>query len=173
MEIAADLIKIFLPASIVLYGVYLTVQAFIAKQLDEKKIELASKNIEHVLPLRLQAYERLILFLERISPNQLLIRTQPKSTQVADFLQLMLIEIREEYNHNIAQQLYVSHENWMKLTQAKDGIVALIQQAASELPSDTAPIELSKKIMEKSLNNPENAVLDTIIALKNEAKALF
>lgn len=173
MELIADLLKILIPASVVLYGMFLVIQSFINKQLEEQRITLQNHNREHTLPLQLQAYERLILFLERITPNQLLLRVQPRSTQVADFLQLILTEIREEYNHNLAQQLYISHENWIKLTQAKDNTVALIQQAAKEVSPDAAAIELSKKVMEKTLANNTNMSTDVIIALKEEARKLF
>jgi hypothetical protein len=173
MELIADLLKILIPASLVLYGMYLTVQSFISRQLQEKELDIKQKLNEHTLPLQLQAYERLILFLERITPNQLLLRLQPQSVQVADFLQLLLSEIREEYNHNLAQQLYVSHENWQKLTKAKDGLVAMVQQAATEVSPDAAAIELSKKVIEKSLSNNDTATIEAIIALKEEAQKLF
>lgn len=173
MELIADLLKILIPASLVLYGMFLTVQAFISKQLQEKELTIKQKLNGHTLPIQLQAFERLILFLERITPNQLLLRVQPRSVQVSDFLQLMLAEIREEYNHNLAQQLYVSHENWVKLTQAKDNLVATIQQAATEVPQDAAAIELSKKVMEKSLTDDDSAITLAIISLKEEAQSLF
>lgn len=173
MELIADLLKILLPAFIVLYGMFLVVQSFINKQLTEQKLRNNGRHSEHTLPLRLQAYERLILFLERITPNQLLVRVQPRSTQVSDFLPLLLSEIREEYNHNLAQQLYVSHENWVKLTKAKDNMVALIQQAATEVLPDAPAFELSKKIMEKALKNDNSAATEAIISLKAEAHQLF
>lgn len=173
MEIIADLLKILIPATLVLYGMYLTLQSFISRQLQEKELEAKIKLNEQTLPIRLQAYERLILFLERITPNQLLLRVQPRSEQVADFLHLMLAEIREEYNHNLAQQLYVSHENWTKLTQAKDGLVAMIQQAANEVPQDAPAIELSKKVMEKSLLTTDTMTTEALISLKEEAQSLL
>lgn len=173
MELIADLLKILIPASVVLYGMFLVVQVFIAKQAEEQKLTMQNQDRQHTLPLQLQAYERLILFLERITPNQLLVRVQPRSMQAADFLPHLLTEIREEYNHNLAQQLYVSHENWVKLTQAKDNTVALIQQAATEVAPDAPAIELSKKVMEKTLSNESNIVIEAIIALKEEAQKLF
>lgn len=173
MEILADLLKILIPAAVVLYGMFLTIQSFISQQLKEKTLANKTKLNEHTLPIQLQAYERLILFLERITPNQLLLRVQPQSVQTADFLQLMLTEIREEYNHNLAQQLYISHENWQKLTKAKDGLVAMIQQAANEVPKDAAAIELSKKIMESSLSANSSQIAEAIISLKEEAQKLF
>lgn len=173
MELLADLLKILIPAAVVLYGMFLVVQSFLNKQLAEQQAIAKNHHNEHTLQLQLQAYERFILFLERITPNQLLVRVQPRSTQVADFLQHLLSDIREEYNHNLAQQLYISHKNWVKLTQAKDDIVALIQQAATELPRDAPSVELSKKVMEKTLTKDTDTVTEAIIALKEEARRLF
>lgn len=173
MELLAELLKIFIPAFAVLYGMFLVIQSFITKQIEEQKLATNKQIKEQTLPLQLQAFERLILFLERISPNQLLIRVQPQSIQVTDFLQLLLAEIREEYNHNLAQQLYISHESWVKLTQTKDSIVAIIQQAANEIPRDAPAIELSKKVMEKTFGTEFQATTEAIVALKTEARKLF
>ncbi len=173
MELLAELLKICIPALAVLYGMFLIVQSFLTKQIEEQKLSITKQIKEQTLPLQLQAFERLILFLERISPNQLLIRVQPQSIQVADFLPLLLAEIREEYNHNLAQQLYISHENWVKLTGAKDSMVAVIQQAANEIPRDAPAIELSKKVMEKTVEYEFQATSEAIIALKTEARQLF
>ena len=173
MEIIGDLVKIIVPAAVVLYGMFLAVQAFLNKQLEEKKIELKGRLMDVTIPLRLQAYERLLLFLERISPAQLLVRLQPQSVQVSDFLQILLSEIREEYNHNLAQQLYVSHESWEALSAAKDEVTALIQRAAGEVPADAAAFELSKKVMEQSLHLKESLTLAAIKRLKVEARELF
>lgn len=173
MDLVTDLVKIIVPAALVLYGMFIAVQAILNKQLEEKKVEVRSKAMDIVLPLKLQAYERLLLFLERISPNQLLIRVQPASLQVADFLQSLMSDIREEYNHNIAQQLYVSHDSWENLTASKDNLVALIQQAATEVPLDAPAIELSKKIMEKTVRLDESITSTAIKMLKEEAQELF
>ena len=74
MEALIELGKILIPASVVLYAVYLMVRSFIIKEIELKKLEVRSRSIETTLPVRLQAYERITLFLERISPQNLLIR---------------------------------------------------------------------------------------------------
>ena len=75
MEPLIELGKILLPASVVLYAVYLMVKSFIIKEIEMKKLEVRSRSIEITLPVRLQAYERITLFLERISPQNLLMYT--------------------------------------------------------------------------------------------------
>ena len=94
MELVADLVKIILPAGLVLWAMYLTVSSFIKKDVVEKELAIKAETIKMLLPIRLQAYERMALFLERISPNNLLIRLNGQTQNVLSFQQLMLSEIR-------------------------------------------------------------------------------
>jgi len=112
MDALIDFVKIVIPASVVLYAVYLTVRSFIAKEIELKKLEVRAKGIETILPARLQAYERITLFLERISPQNLLIRLSDPAYSAREFQKLLLDEIRNEYNHNVSQQVYMSEEVW-------------------------------------------------------------
>ena len=115
MDALVEFIKILVPASVVLYGAYLLVRMFIQKEVDLKKLEVRGKSIETVLPNRLQAYERMALFLERISPQNLLVRLNASGMTSKEFHQLLLSEIRSEYNHNVAQQVYMSENIWKSL----------------------------------------------------------
>jgi len=148
-QLITELLKILIPAAAVLYGMYLTVQAFLQKQFEQKQLEIKQKNVEIITPLRLQAYERMTLFLERITPNNLLLRLGSNGAEVADYQRLILHEIREEFNHNLSQQIYISHDAWEKTRQAMNEIVALINTSAAELSPDAPAINLSKKIFEK------------------------
>lgn len=163
MEIVTDLLKILLPSALVLYAMYLTISTFLKKQFEEKQLALHQKQIEIILPIRLQAYERMCLFLERISPNNLIVRTNGTAANVIEFQQILMHEIREEFNHNLSQQVYMSHESWERIRGAQQEIMTLINQAAVEVAPDAAPLELSKKIFEKLIQENRNP---TVIALK-------
>ena len=102
MDALIEFVKILVPASIVLYGAYLLVRMFIQKEINLKRLDVRNKSIETVLPSRLQAYERMALFLERISPQNLLVRLSTTGMTSKEFHQLLLSEIRNEYNHNVA-----------------------------------------------------------------------
>lgn len=173
MELIGDLLKILLPALLVLFGMYYVVQLQLSKQLEERKEQSKQKNIETILPLRLQAYERMVLFLERITPQNLLLRLKDSSVQVADFQQNMLREIREEFNHNVAQQIYVSHEVWVKIVDAKESVITLVNQSATGLALDATAIELAKKIIENSMLNDIQPTTEAIKKIKEEASELF
>src|SRR6187402_2393201 len=98
MDALLDFIKILVPASVVLYAVYLIVRSFIIKEIELKKLEIRSRSMETVLPVRLQAYERMTLFLERTAPQNLLVRINQPGITARDFQKLLLEEIRNEYN---------------------------------------------------------------------------
>ncbi|MDZ7934776.1 MAG: hypothetical protein U5M51_07415 [Emticicia sp.] len=173
MQSLVELLKILIPAAAVLYGMYLTIQTFLQKQFEQKELDIKAKTIEITTPIRLQAYERMTLFLERITPTNLLIRLGSPDMQAIDFQRVLLQEIREEFNHNLAQQVYISHEVWEKTRTAMNDVVALINTSASEIPSDTTSINLSKKIFEKVINENQQPTAETLKMLKEEAQKLF
>lgn len=173
MEIVTDLLKIILPSALVLYAMYLTVTAFLKKQLTEKEVELQRKNVEIALPIRLQAYERMCLFLERITPNNLLIRTNGVATQAIEFQQILLHEVREEFNHNLSQQVYMSNDAWEHVRSAQQEVITLINQAAAEVKPDAAPIDLSKKIFEKIVQENRNPTALALKFIKDEIQREF
>jgi len=173
MEIVADILKITLPAAIVLYAMYVTVTAFIRKGLTEKKLEAQRLNIQTVLPIRLQAYERMCLFLERINPNNLIMRLSGTATSAIELQKILLQELREEFNHNLSQQVYMSHDAWERVRAAQQEVITLINQAAANIKADDAPIELSKKIFEKVVQENLNPTADALQFIKAEIQREF
>jgi hypothetical protein len=173
MEYLGDLIKIFIPASIVLYGMYAVAKTFLEKGIVEKNLELKQKNAEIVMPIRLQAYERMTMFLERITPNNLLVRLSGNAVQVLDFQQLILREIRDEFNHNLSQQVYMSHELWERIRSSMNEVVTLVNTAAGELQPDEPAINLSKKIFEKIISQNHLTTAETLKFLKEEIQAIW
>ncbi len=168
-----DLVKIIVPAAAVMYGMYLVVKSFLNKEFERRLIEFKLKNTETILPIRLQAYERMALFLERISPSSLLIRLNQPSLTVAQFQQLLISQIREEMSHNFSQQVYMSDNAWKLIKTAMDDIVNVINTAAQEVPADAKGVELGKKIFEKLLQRDQDPVNQALIYLKSELQRLF
>jgi len=173
MEVIIEFGKILLPASILLYGVYLLVRSFIQKEIDLKRLEVRGRSIETVLPNRLQAYERIALFLERISPQNLLIRLSSPGMTAREFHQLLLGEIRNEYNHNVSQQVYMSEEVWNFAKNAKEDLIVTINDAASEMNGEATSLDLSKKIFERSVNKPVDPIAHALTELKKEIQQTF
>jgi hypothetical protein len=173
MDALIEFIKILVPASVVLYGAYLLIRMFIQKELDTKKLEVRSRSIELVLPNRLQAYERMALFLERISPQNLLVRLSTTGMSSKEFHQLLLGEIRNEYNHNVSQQVYMSENVWNLIKNAKEELILNINDASGEMKADSSSLDLSKKIFEKSVNKPVDPIAHALSELKKEIQQTF
>jgi hypothetical protein len=173
MEPLIEFAKILIPASIVLYAAYLLVRSFIQKEIDLKKIEVRGRSIETVLPNRLQAYERIALFLERISPQNLLIRLSSPGMTAREFHQLLLGEIRNEYNHNVSQQVYMSEHVWSLVKNAKEDLIVSINDSAGEMKTEATSLDLSKKIFEKSVNKSVDPIAHALSELKKEIQQTF
>lgn len=120
------------------------------------------------LPLRLQAFERMVLFLERINPTKLLIRLTPFSSDKNDYENYVIAQIEQEFEHNLSQQIYMSDECWTIIVTAKNATIQMIRKANMSERVDSADklreVILSD-LMEKA--TPSSAALSF---LKNEVK---
>ncbi|MFY7888596.1 MAG: hypothetical protein ACOVOW_06795 [Spirosomataceae bacterium] len=173
MEIVLDLIKIVMPAGLVLFAMYLMVSTLVKKELIHQELTNKKATNETILPLRLQAYERMCLFLERISPSNILIRLNGRAATVNEFQALLLSEIREEFSHNLAQQVYLSDNAWMLVKKAMNDTVTVINLAANEVKSDAPAIELSKQIFEIQLKQQLYTSEEALLVVKEEVRSLF
>ena len=173
MDALIEFGKILIPASVVLYAAFLLVRSFIQRDIDVKKLEIRGKGLETVLPNRLHAYERMTLFLERMSPQNLLIRLNTESMPAKDFHQMLLTEVRNEYNHNVPQQIYISEEVWELIKNAKEDLIVSINDAASEMTEESTSLELSKKIFEKTMGKTVDPLAHALAELKREVYRIF
>ena len=173
LKILGDFIKILLPAALVLYAMYLTVKAFLTKDFEKKLIDIKVKNSDIVLPIRLQAYERMCLFLERVSPHNLILRVNDPAYNVAELHQRLLREIREEYAHNMSQQVYMSEESWALIKVSMDHITGIINSASEGLPRDARGIELAKRVIDRLLQLSEDPTTKALKYIKSEIRQVF
>ena len=173
METLNTLLLAIVPAGLLLTGMYLLAKSFLNKQYEQRKLELSGKSAEAITPLRLQAFERMTLYLERITPNYLLLRLYESATQVGDFQVLLLKEIREEYYHNLAQQIYISPETWDEIKAAMNEMLSLVNQSAGELRPDDPAIMLSKRIFDKVVNEEKDPTAKALLMLKKEVQQMF
>lgn len=180
MEILRDILLIMLSAASAIVAGYfaiLSTQKQFMKYLDNqyktKLLELRKDNIEKVLPLKLQAYERLILFLERIAFENLLTRTPTKDFNVFEYQQLLIQTIRQEFEHNLSQQLFVSDGTWQFVKNAKEETISTINFAASRLEQTRPAHELSTLIVEQTLQQKITVREQAISLLKKELHDLI
>ena len=165
--------KILLPASVVLYAMYLLVRSFIIKEIELKKLEIRTRSIETILPNRLQAYERMCLFLERISPPNMLLRLNNPGYSAREFHKLLLDEIRNEYNHNVSQQIYMSEDVWNMIKNAKEDLTILINEASSNMGAEATSLDLARKIFELALDKKVEPLGHALSELKKEIQQTF
>lgn len=173
MDVLIEFGKILIPASVVLYAAFLMVRSFTQKEIELKKLEVRGKSIETVLPTRLHAYERMTLFLERMSPQNLLIRLNTSNMSAREFHQLLLADVRNEYNHNVSQQVYIGEDVWQLIRSAKEDLIVTINEAASELPPEASSLDLSKKVVEKSITKQIDPLSQALTELKREIQRTF
>ncbi|MEZ5009245.1 MAG: hypothetical protein R2728_14240 [Chitinophagales bacterium] len=179
-----ELLKYIIPSIVIFAGTYLIMSNFFTNQWKEKSFEMKGKELELknkelaernkvVLPIKLQAYERLIIFLERINPNSSIQRVrQPGMT--ANDLQLALVSnIRAEFEHNTAQQLYISIEAWQLVKTVKEEMIKLYNLIGSNMPKDAMALDYSRAILEYLLNTDKDLPTDTAIKFLKDDAAKF
>jgi len=126
-------------------------------------------------PLQLQAYERITVLAERIAIPSLVSRASQQSNLSAREMQLLLLEsVKQEYEYNASQQIYVTPVAWEAVKNLKDQNMLIINQVASTLPPDARGIDLNKRLMDFIISQPKGQ-LHTIVleALNFEAKKLM
>ncbi len=173
MEIVYDLLKITLPAALVLYLAYLLVRSFLQKQLDEIAFSVRQKNQEIVVPIRLQAYERIVLLLERITPSNLLSRLGNAEYTAEEFQQILVHEIRNEFNHNLSQQVYMSDSAWTYVSTAVEQTISLINSSANGLGNEAKGIELARVVLENGAGEEMDTPKQAIKFIKEEIQSIF
>lgn len=173
MEMVYDLLKITIPAVLVLYLAYLLVRSFLQKQLDEIAFNARQKNQEVVVPIRLQAYERVILLLERITPANLLSRLGSSDYTAEEFQQILIHEIRNEFNHNLSQQVYMSDSAWTYVATAIEQTISLINSSANSLGEKAKGIELARTVLENGVGEEFDSPKQAIKYIKEEIQTIF
>lgn len=161
---------------IILFLVLLLAFIWLLTEFSSIKKELGeSKNNEpETLRLRLQAYERITLLTERIALQNLLSRNTNSGLTCRQMQMTLIDSIKQEYDYNISQQIYVSPEVWRAVNNLKEQNIYIINQLASTLPAQASGMDLNKHIIDYLINN-SNASLHTIVldAINFEAKKLM
>lgn len=167
-----EILKIGIPALLVFLTAYFMFRDMLENNQKQREMELQIKNSKLILPVKLQAYERLTLLLERISPQSLLIRISPHELTASAYHQELLSHVRQEFDHNLSQQIYVSQILWETIRGAKENLIRIINQAAEELDNDVPALLLSTKIIENYLNSNDQLIANAINTLKKEFSKL-
>ena len=173
-----EMIKYVVPSIVSLGGVYIIIRTFIDDENERRKQELSKSLLfeqrKVSLPLRLQAYERIIVFLERIHPFSLLTRIHQPNMLVGEFQLELIKTIRIEYEYNLSQQMYINNDAWQMVATSKEESIKLINLFASKMPDETDGVELSKAIFNYYMQTEKEIPVQIAINfVKDDVKNLF
>jgi hypothetical protein len=168
-----EILKYTLPALIVFVTAYLLIRVNLQNEEKRRRYEMSRDKKESILPLRLQAYERLILFLERISPEALVMRVSRQDLNVSQTFNELISAIRTEFEHNLVQQTYISSQAWDMVKIAKNNMIKLVTESAKELKPANNGMLLNRQIIENSNEMNSSPVMPAIEYLKKEVRELF
>ena len=169
----AEILKYTLPALFVFLATYLVMSKMVKSEQLRLKAENVLNNQKYITPIRLQAYERMVLLLERISPQSLVMRTQRQNMTNQELQSSLLKTIRSEFEHNMAHQLYISDKAWEMVRMAKEDCIKFINQTALQTKPDDNSLQLCKLVHEKLLDRDLDPTTKAINYLKEEIRTLF
>jgi len=173
METFLELLKYILPSFITFGATYFVMNKFLDTEHRKQLLLLRQENQKITTPLRLQAYERLVLYLERIAMDKIVLRIS-KPEMSAKLLQSNLMRtIQQEFDHNLTQQLYTSNTSWETVKKAKDESLKVIKIAGTQMKPDAIGAELGQKIFEIMMKLDKSPSQIAILILKKEIRQLF
>jgi hypothetical protein len=184
MENISEVLLYFVPAFLVMFGMFMvmkrfldnqhtTLRKFLERDIQMKNVEDRNSRQRESVPLKLQAFERLILFLERISPNSLLVRVHRGGMAASQLQSELVSTIRAEFEHNLSQQIYLSEQAWEEVKDAKEEMIRIINNAFSHVGSNASGIQMSSHIFEQVLKMETVPTQKAIDFLKSEAKKIL
>jgi hypothetical protein len=173
MDVVLQIALIIFPAGAVLLTTIFFLRKESSQELRSMQIEMKKQRQEFFLPNRVESYQRAVLLMERIHPNSLVMRLHnpglPARALQAEFLQA----IREEYDHNVAQQLFVSIQGWQMVKNSKEETIKIINIAGNQMTATATGMDLSAKIFEIVAEIGQLPTEITVEYLKRELQELF
>ncbi|MFA6128491.1 MAG: hypothetical protein WC699_14430 [Bacteroidales bacterium] len=173
MQDLLEILKYTLPALVVFLTAIIMMRYYFKSFVRERDRDLLLQDRKKTLPMRLQAYERLALFLERITVDSLVVREQSDEFTAREFHQHLLASIRAEFEHNLSQQIYISGDAWQVIRNAKEGTLNMVNKAALQVNPDGSALQLSKKIIEIQMEAETSPTQVALEFLRNEVRQLL
>ncbi|MFZ4545228.1 MAG: hypothetical protein ACOYOA_14345 [Saprospiraceae bacterium] len=172
MELFFEIIKYTLPALITGLTAFYLFRNFFEFQIRVKAIENKNHDRKITLPMRLQSYERLSLFCERISVANLIMRLKSPEASASSLQYAMMIAIQQEFEHNVSQQVYVSDALWQIIRLTKDNMMAVISEVGGKMDKKDTADQLTDALFKYFSENP-SATDTALAAIRQECGDLF
>jgi hypothetical protein len=171
MDTFLEILKYSIPALIVFATVYFIMKKYLNQQYNLELLKFKKDQLKNTLPLRLQAYERIALFCERITPDQLVYRLNGPQMSARDLQKSMMIAVQKEYEHNLSQQIYISENLWKIVSLAKNEVLNLISNIDTELVTDNQ--EFATRVIKNYRAFKMDPIAQTKTALKKETELIL
>ncbi len=168
-----EIFKYILPAFIVMMTAYLLFDRMLSNEEKRRKFELTKKDRASFVPLQLRAYERLMLLLERSNPANMVLQVIRPGMSCMEFQSQLTDHIRKEFEHNYAQQLYVSDELWSAVKNTQDNLIKLINTTAIRFKTDEPATQLAEQVIRIYTETEDNPTQIAIEILKTEVRNQF
>ena len=173
LSILLEICKYVLHSLVVFFLSQRQYKLFFEAEHRNRMLTFKKEQSKTLLPIQLQAYERCILLLERVSLDQLVVRVFRPELTVNQLKQALVQELQAEFNHNVSQQLYISAQSWELIQQIKQELLGLINITARELDADGSGFDLSKNIIEKVSTLSEDPTIRGLKFLKKEFELIY
>ncbi|MDY0217281.1 MAG: hypothetical protein RBS19_10030 [Bacteroidales bacterium] len=168
-----EILKYVVPSIVVFITAYYLLKIFL--EVEEKKLSLElkmdAKNI--TIPIRLQAFERFTMYLERINPTNMVMRLQKSTMNNSQFKMLLISTVRNEFEHNVSQQMYISSASWEAVKSAKEETIKVINLAFGQIDPSGPSIELATKIIELTADDSMSPSDKALELLKKDIRQYF
>jgi hypothetical protein len=168
-----EILKYCVPALCVLLATWLVMHKFYKSEAEKRLWELKRLSQKEISPLRMRAYERLSLLLERTTPEHLLIELNLGEMTILEVQQHLMRTIRLEYDHNLSQQVYVSDQVWDTIIAAREQMVAFINTMAQQMPPESTALDFAKVLITAYRSNGQTANDQAMQMLRTEARSLL
>ena len=168
-----EFFKYCLPALCVLLATWLVMHKFYKSEAEKRLWELKRLSQKEISPLRMRAYERLSLLLERTTPEHMLLELNLGEMTILQVQQHLMRTIRMEYDHNLSQQIYVSEQVWDAIIASRDQMVAFINTMAQQMPPESTALDYAKVLITAYASNGETANQKAMQDLRTEAHSLL
>ncbi len=174
MNSLIELLKIIIPTGAVFAACYFLVKRFLDNDQKRREFELKKTAQATITPLKIQAYERIVIYLERINPNSLITRVNKNGMLARQLHQELIHTVKSEFEHNLSQQIYMSLGAWQMVKNAKEEIIQLINISSSKVPTDSQSSDLALMILNITANLNKKLPNDVAIEfVKNEIAQTF
>lgn len=173
LAVFVEMLQFIVPALVVFLVCYLLIRKFFEEEYKQKLLKLKTDQNDLLTPIKLQAYERLTLLLDRIRPENLILRMSDPKLRATEFKYVLERTINDEYAHNVSQQIYVSNQAWNLITGVKDHTLNVINNCYKDMKEGDSAVEFGKKILTEMMVRDDQSSQVAIDFLKKEMSIVF